>query len=228
MTQEAMPKLFLLRHLKSQWNLEDRFAGWVDNPLSKEANEAIKPIAESMATEQFDIIYTSPLIRCKQTVLKLLKNLNAGEKYPLFVTIDGGRMQRWGNFVNTNKNSVSSFVSEKLNERYYGRLQGLNKKETAEKYGEEQVKLWRRSYNVAPPGGESLRDVCRRTTPFYKKYIEKDLKEGKNILIVASHNSLRAIAKYIENISDEKIIELELPFGSLVKYDFDGEKYKKI
>ena len=223
-----MSKLFLLRHLKSQWNLEDRFAGWVDNPLSKEANEAVKSVAESMTNEQFDIIYTSPLIRCKQTVLKLLKNLNAGEKYPLFITIDTGRMQRWGNYVNTNKNSIPSFVSEKLNERYYGRLQGLNKKETAEKYGEEQVRLWRRSYDVAPPGGESLKDVCRRVMPFYKKNIEKSLKEGKNILVVSSGNTLRAVIKYIENIPDEKISDFELPFGALVKYNFDDEKYTKL
>ena len=130
-----MSKLFLLRHLKSQWNLEDRFAGWVDNPLSKEGAEAVKGVAENMSAEKFDIIYTSPLIRCKQTVLKLLKNLNNGEKYPLFISIDKGQMKKWSNYVATNDNGISAFVSEKLNERYYGRLQGLNKKETTENYG---------------------------------------------------------------------------------------------
>jgi 2,3-bisphosphoglycerate-dependent phosphoglycerate mutase len=120
------------------------------------------------------------------------------------------------------------FFSEDLNERYYGKLQGLNKEETIKKYGEEQVRLWRRSYNVAPPGGESLKDVFKRTIPFYKKYIERDLKKGKNVLIVASHNSLRAIVKYIEGISDEDIINLEIPYGGLLKYEFDDKKYTKL
>ena len=99
--------------------------------------------------------------------------------------------------------------------------------ELAEKYGKEQVHLWRRSFDVVPPGGESLKDVCKRVNPFYKKNIEKDLKNGKDVLVVASHNSLRAIVKYLENISDDKISELELPFGALVKYDFSEGKYTK-
>jgi 2,3-bisphosphoglycerate-dependent phosphoglycerate mutase len=123
---------------------------------------------------------------------------------------------------------LSVIVDKALDERNYGELQGLNKDEVKKEYGEEQVRLWRRSYNVAPPGGESLKDVCERTTPFFKKFIEKDLKEGKSVLVVASHNSLRAIVKYVENISDEKIIDLELPFGALVKYNFDGDVYKKL
>ena len=121
-------------------------------------------------------------------------------------------MQKWGDFEGGG-NYIPTYVSEKLNERYYGKLQGLNKEETAKKYGEEQVHLWRRSYDIAPPGGESEKDVYKRAIPFYKKHIEKDLKVGKNILVVASHNSLRAIVKYIENIPDDKIVDLELPFG---------------
>ena len=114
-----------------------------------------------------------------------------------------------------------------LDERNYGELTGLNKNETIKKYGVEKVHLWRRSYNIAPPGGESLEDVCDRAVPFFKKYVEKDLKDGKNVLLVASHNSLRAIVKYIENISDHDIINLELPFGALVKYDFNSKNYTK-
>ena len=102
---------------------------------------------------------------------------------------------------------------EKLNERYYGELQGLNKEETKKKFGEEQVQLWRRSYDVAPPGGESKKMFTKELFHFIKRYIERDLKDGKNVLVVACHNSLRAIVKYVENISDEKIIDIELPFG---------------
>ena len=216
-----MSKLFLLRHLKSQWNVENRFSGWVDNPVSKEGSAQAKEIAEKLMNEKFDVIYTSPLIRNKQTVIKVLRNI--GERYPILKYF-GGKMAKWGNFEGEG-NFMPVYISESLNERYYGKLQGLNKEETARKYGEERVHLWRRSYDVAPPGGESLKDVCKRTTPFYKKYIEKDLKEGKNVLVVASHNSLRAVVKYIEHIPDDKIIDVEIPFGGLLKYEFDGSKY---
>ena len=221
-----MAKLFLLRHFKSQWNLDDRFAGWVDNPLSEEGIKESENIAQQFVGFDMDVIYTSPLSRNHQTVCRTLRLI--GKKYPLFIHLDGGKMQKWGNFTDISENDLTTYVSEKLNERYYGELQGLNKQDTIKKYGEEQVHLWRRSYDIAPPGGESEKDVYKRTIPFYKKYIEKDLKAGKNVLVVASHNSLRAIVKYIENISDEKIIDLELPFGALIKYQFDNNQYNKI
>jgi 2,3-bisphosphoglycerate-dependent phosphoglycerate mutase len=220
-----MAKLFLQRHLKSQWNLENRFTGWVDAPLSKEGSAQQFEAANLLKNERFDVIYSSTLIRNIQTVIKVFKNL--GEEYPIFMHIDGGKMQKWGSFDGDGE-YVPVYVSEKLNERCYGVLQGLNKDEVKKKYGEEQVHIWRRSYNVAPPKGESGKDVYRRTAPFFKKFIEKDLKNGKNVLVVASHNSLRSIVKHIENISDEKFSEIELPFGALVKYEFDGKIYKKL
>ena len=143
------------------------------------------------------------------------------KKYPAFIHLEGEKMQKWGNYIDISNDDVPVFVSEKLNERYYGKLQGENKESAIKKYGAEKVHLWRRSYNVAPPGGESLADVFKRTTSFYKKYIEKDLRRGENVLIVASHNSLRAIIKYVENISDEDIINLEIAYGGLMKYEFD-------
>lgn len=218
-----MAKLFLQRHLKSQWNVENRFSGWVDNPLSEEGISQGQEAADLIKDIEFDKVYTSPLSRNKQTVLRIFRL--AGGKYPVFKYMDG-KMGKWGNMSGP-ENFMPVYVSEALNERYYGKLQGLNKSETIEKYGEEQVHLWRRSYNIAPPGGESLKDVCKRVNPFFKKYAEKDLKEGKNILIVASHNSLRAIVKYVENISNDKIMDIELPFGSLIKYEFENNKYKK-
>lgn len=197
-----MAKLYLQRHLKSQWNLENKFTGWTDVPLSQEGIDSAKEVAERLAGKKIDKIYTSPLIRNKETVSLILKNLDL-EYLP--ITAD-----------------------KALDERSYGELQGLNKDEVAEKFGKEKVRLWRRSYDMAPPGGESLKDVCERTTPFFKEHIENDLREGKNVLIVASHNSLRAIIKYVENISDDKIAEVELPFGGLVSYEFDGKAYTKV
>ena len=218
-----MPKLILLRHFKSQWNLENRFAGWTDGPLSQEGKEMAKEIAEKLFQVGIEKIYTSPLFRNQDTVSRIFENSG---KYPFFLHLDGGKMQKWGNYNNTGEDAVLVYVSEKLNERYYGKLQGLNKEETKKQYGEEKVHLWRRSYNVAPPNGESLKDVVKRTTPFFKKYIEKDLEEGKNVLIVASHNPLRAIVKYIEKISDKDIANIEVAFGGLREYQFDKGVYK--
>jgi len=221
-----MAKLFLLRHLKSQWNEDDRFAGWTDGPLAKKESIKALELANEIFQEEIDVVYTSPLFRNIDTVARIFECVEY--KYPFFIHLDKGKMKDWGNFTDISKSDVPAYVSEKLNERYYGSLQGLNKKDTIKKYGEEKVRLWRRSYDVAPPGGESERDVYKRTIPFFKKYVEKNLKKGENVLLVASHNSLRAIVKYIEKIPDEKIINLELPFGALVKYEFNGRKYKKL
>ena len=197
-----MAKLYLQRHLKSQWNLENRFTGWTDVPLCKEGIESAKKAAGEFAGLNIDKVYTSPLIRNRETVFLILKNL--GEE------------------------NLPVIVNKALDERNYGELQGLNKDEVKKQYGVEQVQLWRRSYSVAPPGGESLQDVCKRVYPFYKNFVEKDLEENKDVLIVASHNSLRAIVKYVENVPDDKISEVELPFGALVKYNFQNGIYTKM
>lgn len=214
-----MAKLFLLRHIKSQWNEDNRFAGWTDGPLAKGEEKGANDLANRIFQNKIDVIYTSPLFRNMDTVAKVLECLP--QKYPFFMHLDGGRTQKWANFTDISDNDIPTYVSENLNERYYGKLQGLNKEETIKKYGEEKVHLWRRSYNVAPPGGESEKDVFKRTIPFYRKYIEKDLKQGKNVLIVASHNSLRSIVKYVEKISNDDIINLEIPYAGLIEYEFN-------
>ena len=187
-----MAKLILLRHLESQWNKENKFTGWQDIPLSQEGIDSAKEVAEKLADFKIDQIYTSPLIRNKETVSLILKNLSRD----LPVVIDRA-----------------------LDERNYGKLQGLNKDEVKKQYGEEQVRLWRRSWDQAPPEGESLRDVFERAVPFFQKYVEKDLKDEKNVLVVASHNSLRALVKYIEKISEDDIINIEIKPGEFKIYD---------
>ena len=220
-----MAKLFLLRHLKSQWNEENRFTGWMDVPLDEKETYKAKELAEKifLISNGVDKVYTSPLFRNQDTVARMFEYGNI--KYPVFIHLDGGKMQKWANYIDISENDVPVFVSEKLNERYYGELQGESKDEAIKKYGAEKVRLWRRSYDIAPPGGESLKDVIKRTTPFFKKYIEKDLKAGKNVLVVASHNALRAIIKYVEKISDKDIINIEIPFGGLRQYQFDKGIY---
>ena len=191
-----MPKLILLRHLQSEWNKENRFTGWTDVSLSKEGRESVKEVAKKLAGFSIDKVYTSPLIRNKETVSLILGELGRGD---LPIVID-----------------------KALDERNYGKLQGLDKDEVKKQYGQDQVKLWRRGWDQTPPGGESLKDVFNRVIPFYKKNIEGDLKEGKNVLVVASHNSLRALVKHLENISNEDIINLEMPTGSLREYEIDA------
>jgi 2,3-bisphosphoglycerate-dependent phosphoglycerate mutase len=224
-----MPKLILLRHIRSQWNEENRFTGWMDVPLDEKETEKAKDLAGKVFQFKIDRIYSSPLFRNADTVARIFEYGNP--KYPVFVHLDGGKMQKWGHYVDISENDVPVFISEALNERYYGKLQGENKEETMKKYGEEKVHLWRRSYNTAPPDGESLKDVFKRAIPFFQKYIEKDLKKGENVLIVASHNSLRAIIKYVEGISDKEIINVEVPYAGMIEYELDEQlklKEKKI
>jgi len=188
-----MAKLILLRHLESQWNKENRFTGWTDVPLSQEGIASAKEVALKLSGFEIDKVYTSPLARNMETVYLVLKNLD--------------------------EKDLPVVINKALNERNYGRLQGLNKSEVKKQYGEEQVRLWRRGWDDAPPEGESLKDVYNRVAPLYEEQIKNDLKAGMNVLVVASHNSLRALVKHIENIPDEQIIDLEMPTGSLKEYD---------
>ena len=197
-----MAKLILLRHLKSQWNLENRFTGWTDVPLSKEGVENAKEVSEKLAGVKIDKVYTSPLIRNRETTSLILENFG--------------------------KKDLPIVIDKSLDERNYGALQGLNKDEVKKQYGEEQVKLWRRSWDQAPPEGESLKDVYERAVSFFKEYVEKDLESGRDILVVASHNSLRALVKYIEKIPNEEIMNLEITYGGLLEYEFAGGIYKKL
>ncbi len=220
-----MAKLFLLRHLLSQWNKDDRFNGWVDTPLAESQFRKAKELAKKIFQFKIDKIYCSILFRNMDTVARILEY---DKKYPLFVHLDPGRMKDWGNFKDISQYDIPVYVTEKLNERYYGKLQGRSRAKLIKKYGAKKMHLWRRSFLIKPPGGESLKDTYDRTIPFYKKYIEKDLKKGKSVLVVASHNAARSTIKYIEKISDKDIIEVEVPYSGLIEYDFDKSlKLKK-
>ena len=136
-----MAKLFLQRHLKSQWNEDDRFAGWTNGPLIKDSSIIAKELAEKISKLNFDNIYCSSLFRNMDTVAEIFENIPG--KYPMFFYLDGGKMQKWGNYENKNSNEIPVYVSENLNERYYGKLQGLNKKEIINQYGEEGIPMLR-------------------------------------------------------------------------------------
>lgn len=222
-----MSKLILLRHGESLWNKKNVFTGWVDVPLSKNGiNEAIKA-GEQFENIDFDIVYTSVQVRAIETTMLALAQ-NKSDKTPVIIHNDG-KMKEWTKIYNEEmiNNIIPVYCEWKLNERYYGELQGKNKAETAREFGDEQVHQWRRSYNIKPPNGECLKDTAERTIPFLKEEILPQLFKGKNVLVSAHGNSLRSIVMFIEKMTKEEILELEIPTGKPVFYDFNNGEIKK-
>ena len=171
-------------------------------------------------------MYVSHLLRAIQTLEYIL--LESTDARTPIIYHEEKKIHAWEHYTGEMKNEIPIYQSVDLAERYYGDLQGLNKLETMKKYGDEQVRLWRRSYDINPPNGESLKDTCERTIPYYKKHIEPEVRAGKNVLIVAHGNSLRSITKYVEDISDEKIPSVEIPTGVPIVYTFDSRmNYQK-
>lgn len=214
-------KLVLVRHGQSEWNLQNKFTGWVDVDLSEKGYAEAKHAGEILKDHglEFDKAYTSVLKRAIKTLNIILEESD----------------QLW----------LPTVKSWRLNERHYGALQGLNKAETAEKYGDEKVHIWRRSYDTLPPlmnaddglsqtndrrylkdvvpMAENLKITLERVMPIWQDQIEPDLRDGKNIIIAAHGNSLRALTKHLEGISDEDIMGLEIPTGSPIIYELDHD-----
>lgn len=193
-----MEKLFLVRHGQSLWNLENRFTGWKDIDITEVGIEEAKKAGIALKGERIDIAFTSALIRAQHTLSVILDEIGNPD--------------------------IPVIKNKALNERCYGNLEGLNKADTALKYGAEQVHIWRRSYDVVPPGGESLKDTYNRVIPYFEREIQPLLKQGKNVLIVAHGNSLRALIMYLEHLSPEEILEREIATGFPLTYIFD-EKF---
>jgi 2,3-bisphosphoglycerate-dependent phosphoglycerate mutase len=198
-----MGKLVLVRHGQSQWNLENRFTGWVDVPITplgeKEAHRAGKELKDV----KFDVAFTSELQRAQQTLKIILEEIG--------------------------QTTLPVKKDKALNERHYGDLQGLDKAETAKKYGDQQVHIWRRSFDVKPPNGESLKDTAERTLPFFKKTILPSAMKG-NVLVSAHGNSLRAIVMDLDKLSPEQIMLVNIETCRPIYYDIGakGEVLKKI
>ncbi|ATV35372.1 MULTISPECIES: 2,3-diphosphoglycerate-dependent phosphoglycerate mutase [Fusobacterium] len=217
-------KLVLIRHGESAWNLENRFTGWKDVDLSPKGIEEAKAAGKILKEMNlvFDVAYTSYLKRAIKTLNIVLEEMDE-----LYIPV---------------------YKSWRLNERHYGALQGLNKAETAKKYGDEQVHIWRRSFDIAPPSidkdseyypksdrryadlpdseiplGESLKDTIARVLPYWHSDISKSLQEGKNVIVAAHGNSLRALIKYLLNISNEDILNLNLVTGKPMVFEIDKD-----
>ena len=219
-----MMKLVVVRHGESTWNKENRFTGWTDVDLSEKGKEEAKKAGEILKAEgfEFDLAYTSVLKRAIRTLWYVLDEMDL-----MWIPV----IRDW-----------------RLNERHYGALQGLNKAETAAKHGEEQVKIWRRSYDIQPPAleesderfpgrdprygnltadqlpkTECLKDTVARFLPLWKNEISSDIKSGKKVLVVAHGNSLRALVKYLDNIPDDEIVGLNIPTGIPLVYELDDD-----
>ena len=192
-----MSNLILIRHGQSVWNAANRFTGWTDVELSEVGVSEAEEAGRSLSAKRIDVVHTSDLIRAQRTA-EIIMSLNEASK------------------------EYSTKFDWRLNERNYGSLQGLNKAETAEKFGAEQVHIWRRSFDVAPPDGESLEMTAERTIPYFEEEILPDLQAGRGVLVSAHGNSLRSIVMHIEGISPEEIVSLEIQTGSPMFYDFEG------
>lgn len=192
-----MPLLTLIRHGQSTYNLENRFTGNVDVPLTPLGEEEARDAGKKLKGLKYDRAYTSMLKRAQESLSIILAEIG--------------------------QTDIPIVKNAALDERMYGSLQGLNKAETATKYGDAQVEIWRRSYAVRPPDGESLEDTFNRTIPYYKSEIEPKLKAGENILIVAHGNSLRALMMYLEHIDQEAIAHVNIPTGTPRLYTLDED-----
>lgn len=193
---QSMSQLILLRHGESQWNLENRFTGWVDVPLSPKGVEEAGEAGRKLTSFSFDCAFVSSLRRAIDTLNIVLK------------TID--------------QTNIPIEQHQALNERMYGDLQGLNKTETIKKFGENQVKIWRRSFDVPPPGGESLKDTAERVLPYFEERIKPELLAGKTVLIAAHGNSLRALVMQLDHLSQQEVLELNIPTGQPLLYELNA------
>lgn len=222
-------KLILLRHGKSVWNERNIFTGWVDIPLSvdgvTEAMEAGKKIKEIPV----DVIFVSTLMRAQMTAF-LAMLYHESKKVPVFIHPEGTKEGDWSTIYDaeSKQTTIPTFQAWQLNERMYGELQGKNKAKTMEEFGKEQVKIWRRSYRTSPPNGESLSDTAERTLPYFKETIIPFLKEGKNVFISAHGNSLRSIVMDLDHLTEEQVLELEIPTGQPIIYEYQEGIFKKI
>ncbi|MCU0330664.1 MAG: 2,3-diphosphoglycerate-dependent phosphoglycerate mutase [Candidatus Kapabacteria bacterium] len=192
-----MAFLTLLRHGESQWNLENRFTGWVDVDLSPRGEREARAAGVVLRDIPIDVVFTSALTRAQRTAR---------------IALDAA-----------GKLECPTHQSAKLNERHYGDLQGLNKAETAQRYGDEQVRIWRRSYDVPPPNGESLKDTRDRVLPYFEEHVVPLLKAGSNVLVVAHGNSLRALIMALEDLTPEQILARELPTGVPLTYELSED-----
>jgi 2,3-bisphosphoglycerate-dependent phosphoglycerate mutase len=219
-----MSYLILIRHGQSRWNLDNKFTGWVDVPLSRLGVKEAVLNARELRQLKIDVAFTSELSRAQETLLIILSSQNRTGIFLHESKKDGDR-NRYA--TKLTKNEIPIYSTPILNERYYGRLQGMDKAQARKKYGEKKVLAWRRSFTGRPPGGESLADVYQKVVPYFREEIIPWLADKKNVIISSHGNTLRAIIKHLENISDGDIAHLESANGRPIIYRFNKGKIKR-
>ncbi len=215
-----MSRLVLVRHGESRWNLSNRFTGWVDVPLSQRGVREALRCAVHCRGFDFDVAYTSELERAQSTLIVILSRQN---RTGIFLHDEDPKRAyyTWTKRSNRrNNHEIPIHMHATLNERYYGTLQGMSKEDAVKKYGEERVLRWRRGYADRPPQGESLEDVSRRVLPFLKKTILHDLANGRDVLVTAHGNTLRAVIMHLEGITEDDVPFLDLPTGRPIVYRY--------
>ncbi|KAK1406769.1 hypothetical protein QVD17_38377 [Tagetes erecta] len=223
-TREAA--LILIRHGESLWNEKNLFTGCVDVPLTRKGVDEAIEAGKRISNIPVDMIYTSALIRAQMTAMLAITQ-HRRKKVPIVLHNESEQAESWSRIFSqeTEKQCIPVVTAWQLNERMYGELQGLNKQETADKYGKEQVHEWRRSYDIPPPNGESLEMCAERAVAYFKEHIEPQLQAGKNVMIAAHGNSLRSIIMYLDKLTSQEVISLELSTGIPMLYIVKEEKY---
>jgi 2,3-bisphosphoglycerate-dependent phosphoglycerate mutase len=227
-----MSQLILIRHGQSLWNAANKFTGWVDVPLSERGRAEATVASCKLRDYRVNVCFTSKLIRAIETAIICLTECDdiCGGKIPIIQhEADDEDWHGWDKYDGNANEELPIVTSAALDERYYGDLQGLNKAQTAAKYGEAQVHEWRRSYSVRPPGGESLEDTQERVIPYFDRCILPHLQKGENVLVSAHGNSLRSIIMKLDKLTEEEVPKLELTTGVPIVYNLDesGEVAKK-
>lgn len=223
-----MSKLILLRHGQSTWNEQNLFTGWVDIPLSQKGIEEALAAGAKIANHPIDVIFTSTLMRAQMTAT-LAMSVHKGGKVPCLHHPGEGRLEEWAKVYSPKAKAscIPMYAAWQLNERMYGELQGMNKQEMRDKYGADQVQLWRRSYDIAPPGGESLAMTASRTLPYFEEHIAPLAMQGKGVFVPAHGNSLRAIIMHLDKLSHEEVLSLEIATGEPIFYEYSDGRWRK-
>lgn len=218
--------LIIVRHGESMWNEKNLFTGCVDVPLTRKGVEEAIEAGKRISRMPLDIVYTSALVRSQMTAMLALTQ-HCCQKVPIIIHNENEAAKIWSQIYSddTRNQSIPVVKAWQLNERMYGDLQGLNKQETAEIFGKEQVYKWRRSYEVRPPNGESLEMCLQRAVFYFKHNIEPQLMAGKHVMVVAHANSLRSIIMYLDNLTPQEVINLELSTGVPMLYIYKDGKF---
>ncbi|WP_310489415.1 2,3-bisphosphoglycerate-dependent phosphoglycerate mutase [Chamaesiphon sp. VAR_69_metabat_338] len=220
-----MAQLILVRHGQSLWNALNKFTGWVDVPLSERGRAEATIASCRLSGYRVNVCFTSKLIRAIETATICLTENDdiCGGKVPIIKhERPDPDWHGWDNYDGNRDEELPIFTNAALDERFYGELQGLNKADTAAKYGNEQVQKWRRSYSVRPPGGESLEDTQQRVVAYFNSRILPHLLAGDNVLIAAHGNSLRSIIMMLDGLSPDEVTALELATGVPIVYDLNA------